>query len=143
RRAAPTAKGWGTRCAFGGAVAVSWLLFLQPSSAIALDAVDFGEHGIDVFFLLEEPRATIGKQREKFGDLRAFVARNLVQVEQLSDLRQGEPEALSAQDQFDPHALALAVNAGAPVATRRDEPAVFVEAYRARRQRKFSREIRN
>ena len=39
-----------------------------------------------------------------------LVARHLVEVEQLADLGQGEPEALAAQDELQPHPLALAVD---------------------------------
>ena len=64
--------------------------------------------------LLQQPRAPVGEQLEELGELRPLVARDLVQVEQLADLRQREPQPLAAQDQLDAHALALAVDAGAP-----------------------------
>src|SRR5437773_11899555 len=66
-RIAPAARGGDTGSAFGDPIPVRGVLFFQPSPAVAFDTVDFREDGVDVFFLLEEPRATIGKQREKFG----------------------------------------------------------------------------
>ena len=53
----------------------------------------------------------VGQQRQEPRQLRALVAADLVHVEQLADLRQRQPEPLAAQDQLDPHALALAVHA--------------------------------
>ena len=65
-------------------------------------------------------RAPVGEQREECGELRLFVAPHFVQVEQLADLRQRQPEPLAAQDQLEAHPLALAVHAGALLALRRD-----------------------
>ena len=49
---------------------------------------------------------------QELGELRPLVARRRVDVEQLADLGQREPEPLAAQDQLDPRPLALAVDAG-------------------------------
>ena len=59
----------------------------------------------------------------------------------ISDKR--EAEALAAQDQLDPRALALAVDPGEPAPAGREQALVLVEADRARRQREFLRELGN
>src|SRR5205823_10642228 len=113
----------------------------QPAPTVALDAVDFGEDGIDVLLLLQQACTPVREQREKLGDLRALIVRKLVQIEQFADLGQGKPETLAAQNQLDAHALPLTVESRAAVAARRHEAAIFVKANGARRQREFARQI--
>src|SRR4029079_17328647 len=94
-------------------------LGLQAPAAVALDAVDFREHRHDVLALLQEPHPALGEERQERRQLRALVALDFIEVEQFTDLGQREAEALAAQDQLEPHALALAVDACALLARRR------------------------
>ena len=55
--------------------------------------------------------------------------------------RTARSPALAAQDQLDPHPLALAVDARAPAPLGREQALVLVEADRARGQREFVREL--
>src|SRR6185312_5182879 len=115
----------------------------QLPAAFALDAVDLGERRVDVLLLLQEPRAAVGQELEELGELAALVARHLVHVEELADLGEREAQALAPQDQLQPDPLALAVDAHAPRALRRQQALVLVEADRARGQREFLREGRD
>src|SRR5215831_2558 len=115
----------------------------QAPSAFALDAFDLREDGVDVLFLLQEQRAALGQNQQELGKLRALVARNLIEIEKLSDVRQRQAEAFSPQDQLEPHPLALAVDALAAPPLRREKLAVLVEPDGARRERELACEIGN
>src|SRR5262249_22674451 len=74
---------------------------------------------------------------QELGELRALVTGRRVDVEQLADLGECQSEPLAAQDQFDPCALALAVDPRSTFAARRKQPLVFVESDRSRGEREF------
>src|SRR5207253_2302075 len=95
----------------------------------------------DVLLLLQQPRPTVRQQRKELRELGALVAGDFVEIQQLADLGQREPETLAAQDELDADALAIAVNTSAAVAARRDQSAILVEADRARGQREFARKV--
>ena len=116
-------------------------ILLQPPPAFALDAVDLGQHRVDVLLLLQQAAAAIGQQVQELGELRPLVVRDLVEVEQFRDLGQREAQPLAAQDQLQPDPLALAVDPRASLPGGRDQPLVLVEADRARRQREFAGEF--
>ena len=49
-------------------------LVLQPPPAFAFDAVDLGQHGVDVLLLLHEARAPLAQHLDEQRELRALVA---------------------------------------------------------------------
>src|SRR6185369_11102952 len=69
--------------------------------------------------------------------------RSGVDVEQLADLRQGESQALAAQNQLDARPLTFAVNPGEPTPPGCKEALMLVETDRASREREFLRELGN
>src|SRR5262249_18729923 len=84
------------------------------------------------------PRSERG---DEFHQLRTFVGRGIVELEHLAHLREGEPQALAAQDELQAHVVALGIDAASAVAARRGQALVLVEADPARRDVGLAREI--
>src|SRR3954469_24250106 len=74
-------------------------------------------------------------------ELRAVVAARLVHVDELADLGEREAEALSAQRQLEPGAVAGRVDAPLALAARREQALGLVEPDRARRDVELLREF--
>src|SRR5215471_15605306 len=88
-----------------------------------------------------QKRAPVGEHLQEFDELRPLVACGRVNVEELADLGERETEALTAQDELDARALALAVDSRLALAPWRDESLILVESNRPRRQRELLREV--
>ncbi len=73
--------------------------------------------------------------------MRALVAPGLVHVDQLADLGQRQAEALAAQRELEPGAVARRVDAPLALAARREQALVLVEADRARRDFELARQF--
>src|SRR5688572_24731842 len=116
---------------------------LETAPALALHPLDLGQRRVDVFLLLQQPRAPLGEDHQELRKLRALVSRHFVEIEQLADLRERQPKAFAPQDQLEANPFALAVDARAAPALRREQPAVLVEADRPCRQREFLRQRGN
>ncbi len=84
----------------------------QAPPAVALDRGDLDEQRVDVGALHLELRAAVLERLEEAQELAAVAFARVVQVEDLADLVEREAEPLPPQDQLDPRALALAVDAG-------------------------------
>jgi len=78
---------------------------------------------------------------QQFAQLLEAGAVDLIEIEQLADLRQREAEALAAQDPAEPRPIAGRIESGRAVPARLDQPLVLVEADRARRDREFARQF--
>ena len=88
-----------------------------------------------------EARLVRFQHGEEALELRPLVAAGLVHVDQFADLGKREPEALAAQRELEPGAVAQRVDAPLAVAPRREQPLVLVEADRARRDVELAREV--
>ena len=103
----------------------------QPLAALLVLA-DLGQHHADVVLLLLELLAVALQHRHEGLQLRRGVGLAVVHPYQLQDLRQRQAEALAAQRELEPRAVALRVDAVAAGACRFEQPGVFVKADRAR-----------
>ena len=91
--------------------------------------------------LLLELRA-VGRQHfQELAQLRLRVARRLVHVDEFLHLGQREAEALAAQGELEPGAVARGVDAAASAALRHEQAAVFVEADGARGEIELARQF--
>lgn len=114
-----------------------------PPPAVALDRRDLVEQRIDVAALQLELAAAVLERLDEPRELPAVALARIVEVEDLADLGEREPEPLAAQDQLDAGPLALAVDPRLAGAPGREQPLVLVEPDRARRQRELGGELRD
>src|SRR2546428_14148247 len=105
------------------------------------EGLDLGELRLDGGALLQQALAGGSEHLAKALELRALVAPRLVHVDQLADLGERQPEALAAQRELEPRAVARRVDAPLAVAPRRDQPLGLVEADRARRDVELARQF--
>src|SRR5205807_2927077 len=105
------------------------------------EAVELAELRLDVGALLQQARLGRFEHRQEALELGPLVAARLVHVDQLADLGERQPQALAAQRELEPRAVARRVDAALAVAPRRNQPLVFVEADRARRDAELVRQF--
>src|SRR5687767_15706797 len=80
---------------------VSYLF--QQSTTLGGKEADLVQHHLDVLALLLEVGPTAVQLGKKLLELLAFVPGDVVQLEQLADLREREPQALAAQGELEAH----------------------------------------
>src|SRR5678815_4465838 len=102
---------------------------------------DLGKLRFDVGALLDQAVLVRFEHGEEALELRPLVPAGLVHVDQLADLGKRQSEALAAQGQLETGAIARGVDSPLPVAARRDQALVLVEADGARRDLELAREL--
>src|SRR5207302_10403075 len=105
------------------------------------EGLDLGELRLDVGALLQQALPVIGEHLAKALELRPLVAPGLVHVDQLADLGERQSQALAAQRELEPGAVARRVDAALAIAPRREQPLVLVEADRAGRDVELARQF--
>jgi len=116
-----------------------WRLALpsQKIPTLLLERSNFAQDHLDILTLLLEDGTSPFQYFEEALDLDLLVLGGVVQVDQLTDFRQREPEALAAQSKLQANLVSVAVNPVATGAAGREQALVFVEAYRPRSQTEF------
>jgi hypothetical protein len=118
-------------------------LFAEEPAALRSEKLDFVQHHLDVFPLLFEDGAAALQFPQKFSKLTFLIARNIVQLEQLSDFVQAETQSLAAERELEADTIAICENTTETVAFGIQEPLVFVVPYRASGDTKFFGQLRN
>jgi len=109
----------------------------QKIPALFLERSNLAQYRLDILALLLEGGAPPFQYFKEPFDLNLFVLGGVVQVDQLTDFRQREPESLAAQSKLQANLVSVAVNPVATGAAGREQALVFVEAYRPRSQTEF------
>jgi len=124
---------------FGRTWADPGKLFLQP-----VDPVLQRHHRIvDVLALLRQALDLELELVQGLPHLGALVVVHAIKVKDLSNIRQGQANALSLEDQLQPGPVTVAVNAGHAVPCRVQHVLVLVEAQGPRRYAEFPRQFRD
>src|SRR5262249_28334098 len=99
--------------------------------ALRGEEVDLVQHDGDVLALLFQARPSPLELAQEFLELLALVPRDIVQLEQLADLRKRESQALAPQGKLEADPVAAAEDPGGAFPAGADQPLVLVEADRA------------
>jgi hypothetical protein len=83
----------------------------QQLAAAVFVLADLGERDLDVFALLFELAPVLAEHGEKGLQLRRGIGWRVVQIDELFDFLQRQPEALAAQRELQARAVALGVDA--------------------------------
>ena len=83
----------------------------QKIPALLLECSNLAQYRLDILALLLENGAPPFQYLKEAFDLKLFVLGGVVQVDQLTDFRQREPEALAAQGKLEANLVAVAVYA--------------------------------
>src|SRR5215469_12266217 len=79
--------------------------------------------------------------QQRRAQLLDMVRVDVIEIEQLLDVGQREAQALSAQDELEPYPVAMAVDAIAADASRRQQAVILIKADGAMRDRELAREV--
>src|SRR6185503_10360070 len=104
---------------------------LQKAATLVGEEVDLGDHHLDILALLLEQRAPALQPHQEGLELLLLVARNVVKLEQLADLREGKTETLAAERELETGAIAVAENPGRTGPRGTEKTLVLVEPYGA------------
>src|SRR6185369_2066122 len=115
--------------------------FLELLSNPSLKGLELGKLRLEIGPLPQQARLVRLEHREEALELRPLVAPRLVHVDQFPNLGKRKAEALAAQRELQPGAVARRIDAPLTVAARCEQALILVEADRARRDVELARQV--